>query len=238
LKITETRRIYRFQNQNILEIDDAIAKEYTLKLYVNGKFFGNLNCSGWDVKALVVGHLFVNKTINESNQIVKIHQNGDVVEVETKLEILNPSQFDKSKKIEVSANEMLVLMQKFQTLSEAFQKTGALHAAGLANNLEIQLFCEDIARNNALEILIGKILKEQYPISDKIVLLTCRVTKQIAQSLAMINIPWIVTKSAVSNAAIQICKQNNIALVGFARKDSLNYYHYPLGNGKPNPESL
>lgn len=190
------------------------------------------------MKALVIGHLFVHKVIFEWNQITNIWQNGDVVEVDAKSEKQNLSQLNKIKPFEFSANTSLKLMQEFQEKSLAFQKTGAIHAAALSDGSKIYLFSEDISRNNALEILLGKILIEDFPVHDKMVLLTCRVTKQIAQSLAMINVPWIVTKAAVSNAAIDICKQNNIGLIGFARQDSMNYYHYPLGNGKLNPESL
>jgi FdhD protein len=221
-----------------LEIEDVIAREYALKLYVNGQFFDTLYCSGQDVKVLVVGHLFVHKVIFESDQIIKIRQNGDVIEVEIKSETLKSFRFEQSENFQLSANATLKLMHEFQTKSEAFQKTGCIHAAALSDSTEIQLFCEDISRNNALEILIGKILTEKLPVHDKMVLLTCRVTKQIAQSLAMINVPWIVSKSAVSHAAIEICKHYNIGLIGFARKDSMNFYHYPLGKGKPNLESL
>jgi FdhD protein len=221
-----------------LETEDVIARELVLKLYVNGEFFDTLYCSGQDVKALVIGHLFVHKVIFEMNQITNIWQNGDVIEVDAKSEERNLSQLNKIKPFEFSANTSLKLMQEFQEKSFAFQKTGAIHAAALSDGSKIYLFSEDISRNNALEILLGNILIEDFPVHDKMVLLTCRVTKQIAQSLAMINVPWIVTKAAVSNAAIDICKQNNIGLIGFARQDSMNYYHYPLGNGKLNPESL
>lgn len=180
------------------------------------------------MKALVIGHLFVHKIIAEHNQITKIWQNGDVIEVETKPEGLNLSRFNRTKYFELSANTSLKLMHKFQTKSDAFQKTGAIHAVALSDSSKIHLFSEDISRNNALEILIGKILTEEFSAHDKMVLLTCRVTKQIVQSLTMINVPWIVTKSAVSHAAIDICKQNNIGLIGFARKDSMNYYHFPI----------
>lgn len=211
-----------------MKVEDVIAIEHVLKLYVNGKFFDTLYCSGQDVKFLVIGHLFVHKMIAEHNQISKIWQNGDVIEVETKPEELNLSRFDRTKYFEFYANTILNFMREFQTKSVAFQKTGAIHAVALCDGSRIHLFSEDISRNNALEILIGKVLIEEFPVHDKMILLTCRITKQIAQSLAMINVPLIVTKSAVSHAAIDICKQNNIGLIGFARNDSLNYYHYPM----------
>jgi FdhD protein len=86
------------------------------------------------------------------------------------------------------------------------------------------MFEEDIGRHNALDKIIGKCLYDNVFIKDKIVITSGRITSEVILKCAKIGIPYIVSRSAPTNLAIDIAKDLNIGLIGFARGNKMNIY--------------
>ena len=107
-----------------------------------------------------------------------------------------------------------------------FDETGGIHAAALFSTAgELLLVREDIGRHNACDKILGAMaLREVWPLSGKIMVLSGRASFEMVQKAAMAGIGAIVAVSAPSSMAVNLAREHGIALIGFARGDSMNLY--------------
>ena len=107
-----------------------------------------------------------------------------------------------------------------------FDETGGVHAAALFSATgELLLVREDIGRHNACDKILGAMaLREVWPLSGKIMVLSGRASFEMVQKAAMAGIGAIVAVSAPSSMAVNLAREHGMALIGFARGDSMNLY--------------
>jgi len=107
-----------------------------------------------------------------------------------------------------------------------FSKTGGIHASGLflndGNLVEIR---EDVGRHNALDKLVGSILKKKN-LNPKKQFIACsgRLNFELVQKVLMTNIGIMIGVGAPTSLAIDLANKYNMTLVGFVKKESFNIY--------------
>jgi len=107
-----------------------------------------------------------------------------------------------------------------------FSKTGGIHASGLFNsNGEIIAVKEDVGRHNALDKLIGFVLKKKL-LDNSSQFLTCsgRLNFDLVQKALMANIGVLIGVGAPTSLAIDLANKFDMTLVGFVKEDSFNIY--------------
>ena len=125
-----------------------------------------------------------------------------------------------------SPDVIFSLNQKLKQAQKVFSQTGGLHAAGLfdfsGNPIVVR---EDIGRHNAVDKVIGHMLRnEQMPIEDYILLVSGRAGFEIVQKALVARIPVIAAIGPPSSLAAQLAVQSNIHLIGFLRNNRYNIY--------------
>jgi FdhD protein len=136
------------------------------------------------------------------------------------------SQCTKEDSPKISANLVLKLPKLMREKQVFFSKTGGIHASALFDE-EGNLLCvkEDVGRHNAVDKLIGEyFLKNELPLSDKILVLSGRASFELMQKALMAGIPIVCAVGAPSSLAVQIAKEFNMTLLGFVREDKFNVY--------------
>ena len=109
-----------------------------------------------------------------------------------------------------------------------FSKTGGIHASGLfSSNGELIEIREDVGRHNALDKLVGSILKNNR-LDAKNQFITCsgRLNFELVQKVLMTNIGIMIGVGAPTSLAIDLAEKFNMTLVGFVKKDSFNIYSH------------
>ncbi len=107
-----------------------------------------------------------------------------------------------------------------------FARTGGLHATGLFD-ASGALVCvrEDVGRHNAMDKVIGWALVEGLlPLSDKLLCVSGRLSFELVQKAAVAGAPVLVGVGAPTSLAVELARDRNLTLGGFARGGRVNIY--------------
>lgn len=112
-----------------------------------------------------------------------------------------------------------------QTLNAA---AGAVHAAGWAGlDGTIQVAREDVGRHNALDKLIGALLKRGTDPKSGFVVVTSRASFEMVQKTTVLGAPLMAAVSGPTGLAVRVAQQAGLTLVGFARDGHHTVYTHP-----------
>ena len=118
------------------------------------------------------------------------------------------------------------LPEQMREAQRVFQRTGGLHAAALfePDGALVELR-EDIGRHNALDKVVGAMaMAGRLPLHGKVLLVSGRVSFEIAQKAAVAGVPILAAISAPSDLAVVTAARLGMTLIGFLRDDGFNVY--------------
>jgi FdhD protein len=103
--------------------------------------------------------------------------------------------------------------------------TGATHAAAwVTPNGAVELVREDVGRHNALDKVVGAMIREKTDVRDGFLLITSRGSYEMVMKAATVGIGIVVAISAPTALAIALAQEANVTLIGFARPDGFSVY--------------
>lgn len=121
--------------------------------------------------------------------------------------------------------QILKLSRELNQQSGLFRETGGVHFCALCDQQSVLFFHEDIGRHNALDKIIGEAFVKGIDLENKMLITSGRLSSEMIIKAAKKAIPVIVSRSAPTELSVNIAKDLDITLIGFARGNRMNIYH-------------
>ena len=123
------------------------------------------------------------------------------------------------------------LRQRIGEFQPLGQYCGAVHAAVFMNDQgQLLLGREDIGRHNALDKLIGGLIRRNIPISGGLAIVTSRCSLELIQKVLRAGIQTLVSLSSPTGLAVQWARRHNLNLIHLPQKNAPRVYSPALEN--------
>lgn len=101
---------------------------------------------------------------------------------------------------------------------ERYKDTGGIHAAALVDDEDPSLIAhaEDIGRHNAVDKTLGAALLARRPVEGLGLLVTGRISAELAFKAARAGLTYVATPSVPSTLAVEIARRSGMVLIGRA----------------------
>ena len=122
------------------------------------------------------------------------------------------------------------LLDKVRVHETIYKQAGAVHGCALAVNrgtqADILMFVEDVGRHNAVDAIAGQMWLEGEDGADKIFYTTGRLTSEMVIKAAQMGIPFLVSRSGLTQMGYEIARKVRMTMIGRATNR-----HYLLFTG-------
>lgn len=108
------------------------------------------------------------------------------------------------------------LFKELFARGERYKDTGGIHAAALTDGERLLWHAEDIGRHNAVDKVIGAAVLDGRTPEDLVMLVTGRISGELAFKAARAGIAVVATPSVPSTIAVEISRASGMHLVGRA----------------------
>jgi FdhD protein len=225
-------------------VPTAIAGEHPLTLYVDKREIVTLMTLGHAPEALAIGYLRNQRLVSSIEEITAVQVDWETNSVavtthkkrnlEKKMEKRTVTTGcgqgtvfgDLMEEIEsvklrtdvtLTDTNLFALLEKVRKHETIYKQAGAVHGCALATTEgEILLFVEDVGRHNAVDAIAGFMWLDGIDGSDKLFYTTGRLTSEMVIKCAQMRIPFLVSRSGLTQMGHAIAKQVGITMLGRA----------------------
>jgi FdhD protein len=224
-------------------VPTSIAGEHPLTLYIDKREIVTLMTLGHAPEALAIGYLRNQRLVSSIDDIVAVQVDWetDSVAVTThskkapknlgKKTVTSGcgqgtmfgdlmAEIDSVKlrdDVRLADADLFVLLEKVRKHETIYKQAGAVHGCALATTAgDILMFVEDVGRHNAVDAIAGFMWLDAIDGSDKVFYTTGRLTSEMVIKCAQMRIPFLVSRSGLTQMGHEIAKKVGITMLGRA----------------------
>jgi FdhD protein len=237
-------------------VPTSIAGEHPLTLYLDKREIVTLMTLGHAPEALIIGYLRNQRLVDSVDDIASVQVDwdtesaavvtrggkrgieeqirkktvtsgcgqgtmfGDLMEEVEKIDLRND--------VSLTDASLFALIEKVRKHETIYKQAGAVHGCALASTEgEILMFVEDVGRHNAVDAIAGFMWLDAIDGADKVFYTTGRLTSEMVIKCAQMRIPFLVSRSGLTQMGHAIAKRVGITMLGRA-----SGRHYLVFTGK------
>ena len=226
-------------------VPTSIAGEHPLTLYLDKREIVTLMTLGHAPEALIIGYLRNQRLVDSIDDIASVQVDwdtesaavvtrgrkqgiedqirkktvtsgcgqgtmfGDLMEEVEKIDLRND--------VSLTDASLFALIEKVRKHETIYKQAGAVHGCALATTEgEILLFVEDVGRHNAVDAIAGFMWLDGIDGSDKLFYTTGRLTSEMVIKCAQMRIPFLVSRSGLTQMGHAIASKVGITMLGRA----------------------
>jgi FdhD protein len=222
----------------------AIAGEHPLTLYVDKREIVTLMTLGAAPEALAIGYLRNQRLVASIEEIESVQVDWEVnsAAITTSEGIADLDGRMEKRTVTTGCGQGTVfggLMEEIDDIAlrddvrlteEAFfavlntvrlhdtvyKQAGAVHGCALFAGAEMLYFIEDVGRHNAVDAIAGLMWLDHVDGSDKVFYTTGRLTSEMVIKAAQMGIPFLVSRSGLTQMGYEIANKVGITMIGRA----------------------
>ncbi|HTI06860.1 MAG TPA: formate dehydrogenase accessory sulfurtransferase FdhD [Gemmatimonadales bacterium] len=115
-----------------------------------------------------------------------------------------------------AVEQLRTLFKQLFARGARYNETGGIHAAALTDGNALLFHAEDIGRHNAVDKVIGAAVLARTPLAGRGLLVTGRISAELAFKASRAGVAWVATPSVPSTLAVTIAERSGMVLVGRA----------------------
>jgi len=236
-------------------VPTAIAGEHPLTLYLDKREIVTLMTLGHAPEALVIGYLRNQRLVDSIDDIASVQVDWDTESAAVTTHSRNSfseklekrtltsgcgqgtmfgnlmeeiDQITLRKDVFLKDADLFVLIEKVRKHETIYKQAGAVHGCALATlEGEILMFVEDVGRHNAVDAIAGFMWLDAIDGSDKVFYTTGRLTSEMVIKCAQMRIPFLVSRSGLTQMGHEIAHKVGITMLG-----RTSGRHYLVFSGK------
>jgi len=241
--VRDIQTFWRFGPDGTEEVGRAVPEELPLTIQINGQEAGTVLCTPEKLNYLTVGFLYLEGVIESMGDVLMVHLEDGVADVRLQTQIALPERkirtsgcgggvtFQLDADIPPVESERRIrpeqvsdLMKLLYAYCEAYRDTGGIHTSALSDGEQLLVVSEDLGRHNTLDKIAGECLFREIDTSDGILLTTGRISSEMLFKAARMGTPILISRTAPTSLAVDLARQLNITLIGYARGRRFNVY--------------
>jgi len=225
-------------------VPTSIAGEHPLTVYLDKREIVTLMTLGHAPEALVLGYLRNQRLVDSIDDIasVQVDWETDSAAVTTHSGNFSSERLERKtvtsgcgqgtmfgnlmeeidtirlrSDVRLSDTDLFVLIEKVRKHETIYKQSGAVHGCALAAlDGEILMFVEDVGRHNAVDAIAGFMWLDGIDGSDKVFYTTGRLTSEMVIKCAQMRIPFLVSRSGLTQMGHAIASKVGITMLGRA----------------------
>jgi len=226
-------------------VPTAVAGEHPLTLYLDKKELVTLMTLGHAPEALALGYLRNQRLVGALKDIVAVQVDWEtescavttrktVKDLKKKLGkrtvtsgcgqgtmfgslMEEIGEVKLRRDVTLADEQLFVLLDNVRKHETIYKQAGAVHGCALASrDGEILMFVEDVGRHNAVDAIAGFMWLRNLDGSDKVFYTTGRLTSEMVIKCAQMGIPFLVSRSGLTQMGHQIAQKTGITMLGRA----------------------
>jgi FdhD protein len=236
----------RYAATGITTMEKEMVREVPVTVYVNRRELITFLCTPHNLRYLVLGFLYLEGIIDGLDEVMllRVCDEEQMIEVRLTRDVELPtrrvltsgcgggttfadlttqtSKVDST--LEVTPSQILGLMHRLYRESGLYRTTGGVHTSALSDGQKLLIVASDVGRHNTLDKIQGQCLLEGIDTRDRILLTTGRLSAEMLNKAAKMQVPVLVSRTSPTDLAVDMAKAWGITLIGYARGQQIQVY--------------
>lgn len=120
---------------------------------------------------------------------------------------------------------LVAVVGAIRTQPSIYKQAGSVHGCGLFRGDALLMFVEDVGRHNAVDAIAGWMWLNNLQGDDLVFYTTGRLTSEMVIKGAQMGIPFLLSRSGVTNMGLDMAKRVGLTLVGRCSGQHFLIYH-------------